>query len=134
MISLEIKTKKREELIDITEEIQEKIKKRIKIKEGMCLLYVPSTTAAITINEGYDPRVKKDILTFLKKNVPRGCWSHDIEEKNADAHIKSSLIGCFVVIPIYNNSLQLGTWQRIFFCEFDGPRERKILIFCIKNE
>lgn len=133
MKQISIKTEKREEMIDITEEIEKEVKKS-KIKEGICFVYVPATTAAITINEGFDPRVKEDILTFLRKNVPRGCWTHDAEEKNADSHIKSSIIGCYVIIPIIDSKLALGTWQRILFCEFDGPRERKILLSLIKNE
>ncbi|MEM4703318.1 MAG: secondary thiamine-phosphate synthase enzyme YjbQ [Candidatus Pacearchaeota archaeon] len=131
-MQLTIKTKKREELIDITKEIEVLISKS-KIKEGLCFLFVPHATAGLTINENADPNVKQDILNFLSKLVPQGKWSHDQVDRNADAHIKSSLIGSSVVVPIQNGKLQLGTWQGIMFCEFDGPRERKVILTCIER-
>ena len=121
---IEIQTNKREELIDITEMVSEKIS----IREGLVSLFVPHATAAITINENADPNLPKDIINFLDKLVEKGVWLHDKIDNNADAHIKSSLIGNFVLIPICNKKLQLGTWQDIFLCEFDGPRKRRIII------
>ena len=126
-----IKTKKREEIIDITEKVKDLLKKT-NIKDGICFLYVPHATASLIINENADENVKKDILTWLKKNVPYGIWLHDAIDNNADAHIKSSLLGCFQVIPIKNNHLLLGTWQGIMLVELDGPRERKVYIVFLK--
>jgi len=120
-----IKTKKREEIIDITE----KVKGMVEGKEGKaCLVYVPHATCSIIINENYDEAVCKDILTFLKKQIPQGIWKHDSIDNNADSHIKSSLLGPSQIIPIENGKLLLGTWQGIGLAEFDGPRERKVII------
>jgi secondary thiamine-phosphate synthase enzyme len=130
MLKIEIKTTKRYELIDITDKIQKEINK-YSIKEGLCNIFVPHTTAAITINENADPEVSRDILRELDRLIPReGNYGHT--EGNADSHIKSSLIGVSTNIPIENGSLLLGRWQAIFFCEFDGPRTRKIYITLIK--
>ncbi|MEM1535687.1 MAG: secondary thiamine-phosphate synthase enzyme YjbQ [Candidatus Pacearchaeota archaeon] len=131
-MEITIKTNKREEIIDITEKINEIVKKT-KIKKGFCIVFVPHATAAITINESYDPAIKEDFLSLLRTMVPKGKWLHDKIDNNADAHIKSAIIGSSVVIPIANSKLQLGTWQGIMFCEFDGPRERKIILQCIEN-
>ncbi|SDX97746.1 secondary thiamine-phosphate synthase enzyme [Acetomicrobium thermoterrenum DSM 13490] len=117
-----LRTKAREELIDISRTAEEDVRSS-GIKEGLCVVYVPHTTAAVTINEDADPSVRKDILRQLKNLAPRkGEYSH--LEGNSDAHIKSSLIGASQVIPIHDGRLMLGTWQGIFFCEFDGPRDR----------
>jgi len=126
-----IKTKKREEIIDITEKIEEILKKS-KMGDGMCLIYVPHATAALIINENADEKVKEDILEWLRKNIPTGIWRHDVIDNNADAHIKSSLIGCSQAIPFKNNRLLLGTWQGIMLVELDGPRERKVYIVFLK--
>jgi secondary thiamine-phosphate synthase enzyme len=117
-----LRTKAREELIDITRTVEEDVRSS-GIKEGLCVVYVPHTTAAVTINEDADPSVREDILRQLKNLAPRkGEYSH--LEGNSDAHIKSSLIGASQVIPIHDGRLMLGTWQGVFFCEFDGPRDR----------
>jgi len=93
------------------------------IKEGLCVVYVPHTTVAVTVNEHADPDVRQDILKQLKVLVPKDCdYSH--LEGNSDAHIKSSLLGASQTIPVHKGHLVLGTWQGIFFCEFDGPRDR----------
>lgn len=95
------------------------------IRNGLCLIYVPHTTAAVTINENADPSVKRDIISTLKKIVPDSLpYSH--LEGNSPAHIKASLVGPSTSIIIENGELALGTWQGIFFCEFDGPRRRKV--------
>lgn len=127
-----LKTKKREEIIDITSKIKEQVAKQ-KIKNGLCFIFVPHATAAITINESYDPNIKEDFLNFLKNLVPKGRWLHDKIDNNADAHIKSAIVGSSVIIPISNSQLQLGTWQGIMFCEFDGPRERKVILQFIEK-
>lgn len=121
-VSHTLRTKAREELIDITRTVEEDVSFS-GIKEGLCVVYVPHTTAAVTINEDADPSVREDILRQLKNLAPRkGEYSH--LEGNSDAHIKSSLLGASQTIPVHEGSLVLGTWQGVFFCEFDGPRDR----------
>ena len=123
---ISIKSSKRNELIDVTAQI-EKIVKESGAKEGICFVFCPHTTAAVTINENADPSVKEDLLAGLSRLVPEhGNYSHS--EGNSDAHIKSSLIGASVLLPVKNGSLVLGAWQGIFFCEFDGPRSRKLMV------
>jgi secondary thiamine-phosphate synthase enzyme len=124
-----INTEKREDFIDITNIIEEKIK----IKEGIIHIFTKHTTTAITINENSDENLPKDIIKFLNILVKKGIWLHDKIDGNADSHIKASLIGNSVTIPLKNSKLLLGTWQRILFCEFDGPRKRKIIISQIKS-
>lgn len=124
--SINVKTKTRTEFIDITSEV-EKIINGSNVKNGVCYLYVPHTTAGITINEGADPSVVKDIQTTLNRLVPNNLnYSHT--EGNSDAHIKSTLVGVSKVVPIDNGRLALGTWQSIFFCEFDGARNRTVIV------
>lgn len=123
---LTISTSKQTELIDITSKIEDFIKEH-KVKEGICLLFVPHTTAGITINENADPSVRQDILKELNKIVPfDDSYAHS--EGNSAAHIKASVIGFSEEIIIKNSNLLLGTWQGIYFCEFDGPRQRKLII------
>jgi len=126
-MELIIKTEKREEFIDITDVIEKKIED-MKIEKGILHIYISHATAGITINENADPNLPIDILNFLGKLVPKGKWMHDRIDNNADAHIKTSLIGNSISIPIESGKLQLGRWQNIFLCEFDGPRERKIIL------
>jgi len=105
----------------------EKIVKESKVKEGICWLFVPHTTAGITINEGADPSVRRDILSQLSKMVPfRGDYEH--LEGNSPAHIKSSLVGSSKAVFIQEGRLVLGTWQSLYFCEFDGPRHRQVMV------
>ncbi|MEK7279570.1 MAG: secondary thiamine-phosphate synthase enzyme YjbQ [Nitrospirota bacterium] len=123
---LEIKTRARTEMLDITDKVR-KIVKDSGIKEGICYLYVPHTTAGITINEDADPDVARDILHTLEEMIPyEGNYRHS--EGNAAAHIKTSLIGSSKYIPIKDREMVLGKWQGIFFCEFDGPRSRKLIL------
>jgi secondary thiamine-phosphate synthase enzyme len=124
--TLNVKTPKREVLIEITDKIR-KLVRESKIKEGVCRIFVPHTTAGITINENADPGVMKDILNFLGYLIPKNSnFSH--LEGNSDAHIKSTLTGTSLDVVIHNNSIMLGTWQGIMFSEYDGPRERKVYI------
>lgn len=126
MEQINVLSKKRVELIDITSQVQT-IVKRSGVKEGVCYVYVPHTTAAVTINENADPSVINDIQNHLNKLVPfDGRYLH--AEGNSDAHIKTSLMGCSKTIVVTHGDLFLGTWQGIFFCEFDGPRNRKVHI------
>jgi len=126
MIKLEVSTPSRTSLVDITEQIEDAVKKS-KVADGVCYLFVPHTTAGITINENADPSVSADILMELNKLVPfEDKYQHT--EGNSAAHIKSTLVGCSQVILIENGRLALGTWQGIFFCEFDGPRHRQVWV------
>jgi len=129
--SLELSTHKRTEIIDITEKIQELIKKS-KVQSGIAIIYIPHTTAAVIINENYDPSVTEDITATLNRLVPHSQhYAHT--EGNADAHIKASIVGSTRTVFIENNKIVFGTWQGIFFCEFDGPRHRKVLIKIIAD-
>lgn len=129
---LRIKSNKRIEAIDITSYIINTIKS-IGIKNGVLILYVPHTTAGIIINENSDPNVIEDILNRLNGLVPEKL-NYKHLEGNADSHIKSSLTSNSVILIIENGELMLGTWQGIFFLEFDGPRERKVYFKILKNE
>ena len=123
---LSVKTPKREVLIEITDRIR-KIVKDSNIKEGVCRIFVPHTTAGITINENADPTVIKDIVNLLGQLIPKSSnFSH--LEGNSDAHIKSSLTGPSLDILIHENNIVLGTWQGIMFAEYDGPRNRKVYV------
>ncbi|MGB9780722.1 secondary thiamine-phosphate synthase enzyme YjbQ [Caldanaerobacter sp.] len=130
MRSIYVNTPAREVMIDITREVQEEVKGS-GVKEGICTVFVPHTTAGITINENADPTVKEDILSALDKIIPNISFKH--LEGNSDAHIKSSLVGNSVTVLIENGELVLGTWQGIYFCEFDGPRKRKVYIKIIPS-
>lgn len=126
MKKIQVKTSKRNEMVDITDDIQ-KIVDDEKIENGTVTVYVPHTTAAVTINEGADPSVQRDIIKTLEKLIPKsGDYNH--MEGNSDAHIKSSLIGASETVIIENGKLVLGTWQHIFFYEGDGPRTRKVYV------
>lgn len=123
---IEVTSNAREEMIDVTDKVNRWIREK-GIEEGVCVLYVPHTTAAVTVNENADPDVCRDILSTLAKLVPRsGPYFH--REGNADAHVKASLVGHSAAIPVIQGRLGLGTWQGVFFCEFDGPRRRKLLV------
>lgn len=123
---INVKTGARVEFIDITSRVQEVVEDS-DIKDGVCYIYVPHTTAGITINEGADPSVRRDIIHTLQKLAPRDAgYAH--MEGNADAHIKSSIIGTSTFALIENGKLLLGTWQAVYFCEFDGPRHRRVAL------
>jgi secondary thiamine-phosphate synthase enzyme len=121
---LSVKTKSRTELIDITSQIAEQVRQS-GVSDGLCMLYVPHTTGAVTINESADPSVRGDIQMVLNQIVP---WEANYKhlEGNSPAHVKATLVGATELLAIENGALVLGTWQGIFFCEFDGPRTRKI--------
>lgn len=123
---IEIKTRARTELVDVTGEIK-KIVRESRIKSGICYLFVPHTTAGITLNENADPSVRRDILKELNKVIPfEDNYSH--REGNSAAHVKTGLVGSSEIVLIEDGELVLGTWQGIYFCEFDGPRLRKVLV------
>lgn len=126
METVEVKTSSRTELVDITAKV-EKAVKSFGLRDGICIVYVPHTTAGVTVNENADPSVKRDITMETNKVIPfQDGYSH--VEGNAAAHIKSSLVGTSVTLLVEQGEIVLGTWQGIFFCEFDGPRNRKALV------
>lgn len=132
MRELKVNTTKRNEMIDVTNKIQNLLDEE-KINNGLLVAYVPHTTAAITINEGADPSVQHDIIQTLESLVPeKGGYSH--MEGNSDAHIKASMLGSSVSVIISNGRLVLGTWQHIFFYEGDGPRTRKVYVEIISHK
>lgn len=128
---INLKTNKRIEAIEITNEVKEIISKS-NFSSGLCVIYSPHTTSGLMINESYDPSVVDDINTFLTKLAPHNSNYRHLEG-NSDAHIKSSIIGPSKIIIIENEKLVLGTWQGIFFMEFDGPRSRNVYVKLIKG-
>ena len=126
LISIGVRTNSRIEMVDVTPMVQRELA-NAGTSDGICTVYVPHTTAGITINEGADPAVCKDIIAKLNELVPaRAGYLHS--EGNADSHIKASIMGSSVTVPLEQGRLVLGTWQKIFFCEFDGPRSRKAYV------
>ena len=125
MNSLTFKSSEREEMIDITSQVAKLIPKD---GEGACVLFTQHTTCGLTINENADPDVKSDMLGFLRRLIPQYEPNFQHFENNSDAHIKSSLVGSSVSVPFDKGKLLLGRWQGIYLCEFDGPRERLVLV------
>lgn len=123
---INVKSKQRIEMIDITGDIETAIKES-GVKSGVCYVYVPHTTAGVTINEGADPSVQRDIMYMLSRLIPHE-FTYAHREGNADAHIKSTLVGATQCLLIDGGKLVLGTWQSVFFCEFDGPRHRRVAL------
>lgn len=129
---INVRSKQRNEFIDITDKIHEVIKET-GIVSGICYIYVPHTTAGVTINEGADPSVQRDIQNTLSRLVPYEMnYSH--REGNADAHIKSSIVGASQFVIIEEGRLVLGTWQAVYFCEFDGPRHRRVALKLVADK
>jgi secondary thiamine-phosphate synthase enzyme len=126
MTTLSIRSTAHNQMIDITEDVRQHVRAS-GVRQGMVLLFVPHTTAAVTINENADPDVTRDMLLGLSTISPNDPHYHHMEG-NSDAHIKSSLVGVDQLIPIKGGDLVLGTWQGIYFCEFDGPRNRHLHI------
>ncbi|MEM1956955.1 MAG: secondary thiamine-phosphate synthase enzyme YjbQ [Archaeoglobaceae archaeon] len=123
MKSIEVKTRQRTEIVDITEEVEKLLE-----GEGVALVFTPHTTASIILNEA-EGRLLEDIVSTMDKIVPRNSnYRHNEIDNNADAHIKASLLGNSVILPFRDSKLQLGTWQRVLFVEFDGPRTRKVYV------
>jgi secondary thiamine-phosphate synthase enzyme len=127
MIEFSIKTNKHAEFVEITAQVQ-RIVAESDVKEGICTVFVPHTTAGITINENADPDVVADMIYALDKAVPWKDARYRHREGNTAAHVKSSMMGHSVHVPVREGKLQFGTWQGIFLCEFDGPRTRKVWV------
>jgi len=123
-LSISVNTAQREQFVDITTQVQQAITE-IGAIDGVCTIFCPHTTAGLTINEHADPAVARDTISFLHDAVPdESAWTH--AEGNSPAHVKASLLGSSVVVIVERGRLHLGTWQGIFFCEFDGPRSRRV--------
>ena len=127
MQTITIKSHRRNELIDVTRQISDAVSQS-GITDGLVVAFVPHTTAGITINENADPSVVHDILYCLEKLIPHSQRGFQHSEGNSDSHIKASLIGSSVTVMVENSQLVLGTWQGIYFCEFDGPRTRRLMV------
>ncbi len=126
MVELRVRTSRREETVEVTGQVQRAVAES-GVEEGLCLVYSPHTTCAVTVNEGYDPAVQSDFLRHAAEVVPRAHgWGH--AEGNSDSHIKAMLVGPSVVLPVSGGRVRLGRWQSIFMCEFDGPRERQLWV------
>ena len=131
MTSFDVTTHVRTELLDITDKVRDAVAQS-KVNSGVCFVYVPHTTAAVTVNESYDSDVARDITAALSKLVPhRAGYAHS--EGNADAHIKAAMVGSCQAIPVEEGRLALGRWQGVFFCEFDGPRQRRVQVQTINR-
>ena len=127
MITLRVRSHQREELVEFTDEVQEKLTES-RAKEGVVVLFVQHTTAGLTVNENADPDVPRDMLHALRTLIPQHGMGFRHGEENSDAHIKTSMVGPSVTIPFADGKLLLGRWQGIFLCEFDGGRERKVIM------
>jgi secondary thiamine-phosphate synthase enzyme len=125
-----IRTDRQNGLYDITSEVVSLIKES-KVKTGIASVYARGSTAAIMIQENWDQSVQNDVITLLKKIIPSGIWEHDHQDNNGDAHLKAGLVGASETIPIADYKPGLSTWQNIFFCEFDGPREKREIVVTI---
>jgi secondary thiamine-phosphate synthase enzyme len=124
-VQITIRTGHREEFVDITDRVQDALQEA-GLRDGLAFVYVPHTTAGVTINEGADPAVRRDMLAALTRIVPEGPYEHD--EGNSPAHVKTSLIGSSVLVPVEDGELKLGRWQSVYLCEFDGPRSRTVWV------
>lgn len=127
MYELKVRSREREQLVEFTDEVRRKLEES-GAREGVCFLYVQHTTAGLTINENADPDVAHDMLHALRTLLPQHGLNFRHGEENSDAHIKASVVGASATIPFSGGRLLLGRWQGIFLCEFDGPRERKVIM------
>jgi secondary thiamine-phosphate synthase enzyme len=127
MTSFRVRTGRRTEFVDITSQVRNAVRDE-GLKSGACVVYCPHTTAAITIQENADPDVVHDILLWLNEHVPKDVPGFRHAEGNSDSHIKSSLVGSSATLLVEDGDLVLGTWQGVYFCEFDGPRERTVRV------
>jgi secondary thiamine-phosphate synthase enzyme len=130
---LRVRSRGREELVEFTEEVRRALRES-GAREGVCVLYVRHTTAGLTVNENADPDVPRDMLHALRTLIPQHGMGFRHGEQNSDAHIKASLVGPGVTVPFDGGELLLGRWQGIFLCEFDGPREREVVMTVVSSE
>ncbi len=122
-----VRTRSRSEIVDVTDSVRRIVKQK-RVADGMAIVYIPHTTAAVTINENYDPDVKHDLLKKLESLVPKNEAYYQHDEGNSDSHLKTAMLGNSATILIEHGDLVLGRWQGVYFCEFDGPREREMFV------
>lgn len=127
MAEIRVRTRKTQEMVDITGQIEGALQES-GVSDGLCFVFVPHATAAIVINENADPNVCQDLLDALGRLIPEGSWRHDRVDNNAAAHIKASILGPSETVAIRGGRLRLGTWQSVMLVEFDGPRERTVIV------
>jgi secondary thiamine-phosphate synthase enzyme len=130
---IKISTDRRNALYDITSEVSRAIKDS-GIINGLVSVYARGSTAAIMIQENWDQSVQNDVINLFNKLIPRGIWEHDNQDNNGDAHLKAGLVGPSETIPVINGKPGLSTWQNVFFCEFDGPREKREILVTIISD
>jgi secondary thiamine-phosphate synthase enzyme len=128
--NITVATSQREELVDITAQVQAIIA-QLKVQDGLAVLYVQGATAALMIQENWDESVQNDVVNLLRQLIPRGVWLHDRQDGNGDSHLKAGLVGPSESIPIIDGRLGLSQWQNIFLCEFDGPRTSRQVVCTI---
>jgi len=128
--NISVATSRREELVDITVQVQEAVA-RASVQNGLAVLYVQGATAALMIQENWDESVQTDVVNLLRTLIPRGVWLHDQQDGNGDSHLKAGLVGPSESIPIIDSRLGLSRWQNIFLCEFDGPRSERVVVCTI---
>jgi len=133
LATLQVSTQRKRELVDITERVREEVR-RSAIRDGICALYAQGATAALMVQENDDPNITLDVLDCLEGIAPQGRWRHDRVDDNGSAHIQAGIVGPSEVIPIRDGKLALSTWQNIFLCAFDGPRDRRTVIVTIQGE
>lgn len=131
--TLHLKTTTREEMIDISPQVRAVVAES-GIQDGLVAVYAMCTSGAVMIQENWDPTVPTDMLNFLRKLLPKGVWLHDAIDGNGDAHLKAALLGPSQTIPIVDGQLGLSRWQHVFFCEFDGPRDRQVMLTLLRDE
>jgi len=133
LATIEVGTSRARELVDITEQVREEIR-RSAIRDGTCALFAQGATAALMVQENDDPNITLDVLDCLESIAPRGRWRHDRVDDNGSAHIQAGIVGPSEVIPVRDGRLALSTWQNIFLCDFDGPRSRRTVLVTIQGE
>jgi len=127
---ISISTSRREGLYDITQAVERMVADS-GVDSGLCHVYVQGATAAIMVQENWDQSVQNDVITLLQKLIPSGIWEHDAQDGNGDAHLKAGIVGPSETIPIIGGRLGLSTWQNVFLCEFDGPRNQRTIAISI---
>ena len=131
---IKVATKQHSELVDITEQVRDFVRET-GVETGIINVYVQGATAGIMIQENWDDSVQNDVITLFNKMVPAGVWEHDAQDNNGDSHLKAGIVGPGETIPLINGKMGLSTWQNIFLCEFDGPRNERsvVLTLCKSN-
>ena len=131
--TIRVRTEREHQLVDITDEVDRTVRS-LGVKEGVCHIFVAGATASVVVHEGDDPALEDDLLDLLAQLIPQGRWRHDRIDRNGAAHLKSAWIGPSEVLPVRGGALAMGTWQRLFLCEFDGPRSGRPLHLTILGD